>query len=517
MSTDNRNAPFGNAHPLPPPHPRMSSRESSPLYIISGIYAKNKSISNRVDIVDGTEVKPEETQPEFKAWRKNDAKARRAILLSYGSDALPYIEEMDSAKVVWDQLAVIMSTKVNWEPEVFYEASEVIPEEVNEEVKYSLEEAEGEAGKPGLGRPVTRYIKRKESICQELKILTYLILGGKITPEQTTTGDYTWAVPLNKALQEDDWEKTKRFFQLQPNLVTMPIDEEENTALTSMTLIRKGQTALDIAAQFDDKEMAEVLVKKNGKLLCMANWNGDVPVVVAAIYSNRNMLQYLYSVTPNEQIESVLVIVAMQLGVYDIPLDFLRRYPLLVITPDDNGESFMGELATNPSEVEMVVHPMMRSIANLNGKLPRELFTEEHKELLTQGEKWIKETSQYLMVVATLIATVMFAATFTIPVFTRDRLKQTKEKLVSPLTIHRKPNSKKKGDLEMEEANDRLTILEMTDSDLTSTVRSWQNNCVSRTLRRLPLQRHGEAALIGETARGGNEFWRGMETSIMRG
>ncbi|KAF6144334.1 hypothetical protein GIB67_024561 [Kingdonia uniflora] len=55
-------------------------------------------------------------------------------------------------------------------------------------------------------------------------------------------------------------------------------------------------------------------------------------------------------------------------------------------------------------------------------------------------------------------------------VSTRDRLKQTKEKLVSLLTIHRKPNSKKKGDLEMDDSNDRITILETTVSNLTSTV-----------------------------------------------
>ncbi|KAF6161122.1 hypothetical protein GIB67_007763 [Kingdonia uniflora] len=55
-------------------------------------------------------------------------------------------------------------------------------------------------------------------------------------------------------------------------------------------------------------------------------------------------------------------------------------------------------------------------------------------------------------------------------VSTRDRLKQTKEKLISLLKIHRKPNSKKKDDLEMNEANDRLTILETIVSDLTSIV-----------------------------------------------
>ncbi|KAF6173207.1 hypothetical protein GIB67_037709 [Kingdonia uniflora] len=47
---------------------------------------------------------------------------------------------------------------------------------------------------------------------------------------------------------------------------------------------------------------------------------------------------------------------------------------------------------------------------------------------------------------------------------------QTKEKLVSPLKIHRKPNSKKKEDLEMGDPNERLTVLETIVSALTSTV-----------------------------------------------
>ncbi|KAF6157020.1 hypothetical protein GIB67_039781 [Kingdonia uniflora] len=55
-------------------------------------------------------------------------------------------------------------------------------------------------------------------------------------------------------------------------------------------------------------------------------------------------------------------------------------------------------------------------------------------------------------------------------VSTRDRLKQTKEKLVSLLKIHRKPNSTKNDDLEMSDPNEKLTILETTVSTLTSNV-----------------------------------------------
>ncbi|KAF5186903.1 Ankyrin repeat family protein [Thalictrum thalictroides] len=46
---------------------------------------------------------------------------------------------------------------------------------------------------------------------------------------------------------------------------------------------------------------------------------------------------------------------------------------------------------------------------------PRELFAEEHAALVEKGEKWMKETAAGCMVVAALIATVVFAAAFTLP------------------------------------------------------------------------------------------------------
>ncbi|XP_010051468.2 ankyrin repeat-containing protein ITN1-like [Eucalyptus grandis] len=42
-------------------------------------------------------------------------------------------------------------------------------------------------------------------------------------------------------------------------------------------------------------------------------------------------------------------------------------------------------------------------------------FVENHQNLLENGEKWIKDTSNSCMLVSTLIATVLFAAAFTIP------------------------------------------------------------------------------------------------------
>lgn len=66
-------------------------------------------------------------------------------------------------------------------------------------------------------------------------------------------------------------------------------------------------------------------------------------------------------------------------------------------------------------EVEKIVQPLYREIRNSEGKTPQTLFMEEHKVLVREGGKWMKDTAASCMLVATLIATVMFAAFFTVP------------------------------------------------------------------------------------------------------
>ncbi|KAK8466040.1 hypothetical protein PHAVU_009G240633 [Phaseolus vulgaris] len=66
-------------------------------------------------------------------------------------------------------------------------------------------------------------------------------------------------------------------------------------------------------------------------------------------------------------------------------------------------------------EVKKVMPPCLIEKRNSNGKTPRELFTEEHAELLTKAESWMKSTAKSCMIVSTLIATVVFTAAFSIP------------------------------------------------------------------------------------------------------
>ncbi|KAJ9546607.1 hypothetical protein OSB04_019150 [Centaurea solstitialis] len=66
-------------------------------------------------------------------------------------------------------------------------------------------------------------------------------------------------------------------------------------------------------------------------------------------------------------------------------------------------------------EVEQMIPLAYRQKKNLDGETPHDIFTRKHGKLVTQGEEWMKNTASQCMVVATLIATIVFAAAFTLP------------------------------------------------------------------------------------------------------
>ncbi|KAI3903461.1 hypothetical protein MKW98_032115 [Papaver atlanticum] len=66
-------------------------------------------------------------------------------------------------------------------------------------------------------------------------------------------------------------------------------------------------------------------------------------------------------------------------------------------------------------EVERVVLPRFKEMKNRDNLTPGALFSLHHKDLADKGKKWMKDTTQACMLVTTLIATVMFAAAFTLP------------------------------------------------------------------------------------------------------
>ncbi|KAH6832896.1 hypothetical protein C2S53_020721 [Perilla frutescens var. hirtella] len=66
-------------------------------------------------------------------------------------------------------------------------------------------------------------------------------------------------------------------------------------------------------------------------------------------------------------------------------------------------------------EVDKFISPNKRGWPNKDGKTAAEIFSEEHRDLKVEGEKWMKDTANSCTIAAALIATVVFAAAITVP------------------------------------------------------------------------------------------------------
>ncbi|XP_011014438.1 PREDICTED: ankyrin repeat-containing protein At3g12360-like isoform X2 [Populus euphratica] len=66
-------------------------------------------------------------------------------------------------------------------------------------------------------------------------------------------------------------------------------------------------------------------------------------------------------------------------------------------------------------QVREVIPSHYVTLRNDEGKTAEELFKESHKDQLENAQKWIKETTQSCSTVAALVATVVFAAAYTVP------------------------------------------------------------------------------------------------------
>ncbi|XP_026440561.1 uncharacterized protein LOC113339523 [Papaver somniferum] len=65
--------------------------------------------------------------------------------------------------------------------------------------------------------------------------------------------------------------------------------------------------------------------------------------------------------------------------------------------------------------IESIARESDRYTRNKKGDTVQFIFTEAHKELVKEGQDWLKDTSGSCMIVGALIASVAFAAAFTVP------------------------------------------------------------------------------------------------------
>lgn len=128
---------------------------------------------------------------------------------------------------------------------------------------------------------------------------------------------------LYNAIENGDWKETKRLLDLHDNAVSVRITSKGDTALHVAILAGHlgiaeklvkvmsaddleitnefGSTVLSLAAISGCTKLAKAIVNKNPKLVTISNdqhIDGAIPVIVASLYNRKDMVHYLYKVTP---------------------------------------------------------------------------------------------------------------------------------------------------------------------------------------------------------------------------
>ncbi|KAJ6413764.1 hypothetical protein OIU84_006550 [Salix udensis] len=198
--------------------------------------------------------------------------------------------------------------------------------------------------------------------------------------------EYIQYLPLYKAVDNGDVEATMKFMEEHPDGLTASISADGDTALHVAVLaghteiveklvgpVRAGNnaTALNYAAIGGITRIVEELVAKNRGLLAVPNQNGQIPVVVASLYGHKDMVRYLYSVSPKEELSpatnnknGVMLLTTCIMdelygirraqskknrSVDHIALDLLQHYPQLALDQDSDKDTALDMLANKPS------------------------------------------------------------------------------------------------------------------------------------------------------------------------
>ncbi|KAM0037969.1 putative PGG domain, ankyrin repeat-containing domain superfamily [Helianthus debilis subsp. tardiflorus] len=166
-------------------------------------------------------------------------------------------------------------------------------------------------------------------------------------------------------------------------------------------------------------EQIRIMELETSKIIseaCMA-YSSRV-LFIAAEIGNTNFLVELIRQYPdliwkvNDDMQSIfhIGVIHRHPGIYNLLYEIGVMKDLITPLKDANDNNMLhlaGKMATK------------ERLADVSGaalQMHRELlWFKEHKELIREGEKWMKEASSQCMVVAALIATIVFAAAFTVP------------------------------------------------------------------------------------------------------
>ncbi|KHG10335.1 Serine/threonine-protein phosphatase 6 regulatory ankyrin repeat subunit B [Gossypium arboreum] len=268
-------------------------------------------------IVSGEEKEPPQSDKnQYDLWVKNNAKALHALQISCGAHTIAKFGGNQSAKYQWDRLA--------------------------EKFPAPLPQGSGCLLRQGESN-VFQYDK------------------------------------LYRQIEEGKVEKVKEFLRENPNALREKITLKDDRALHVAVMAGRtdivkvlvemmgkeelemkndmGETAFSIATINESWKMVEDMVEKNSNLLTLKNRYGAIPVVVASLFSAKDMVRYLYQITPKEILNpetedrsgATLLNSLIADGIFDLAISLVKTYPKLGVTEDINNNYAIKLLAHKPS------------------------------------------------------------------------------------------------------------------------------------------------------------------------
>ncbi|XP_042751939.1 uncharacterized protein LOC111914144 isoform X2 [Lactuca sativa] len=247
-------------------------------------------------------------------------------------------------------------------------------------------------------------------------------------------------------------QKTRAFKQKKPHIfvriinsifhVKVGFTEKESEALQLLRILWE-KIAIMPKSEIDDIIRGPPLeVQKQGgitrsypsRVLFTAAKMGNIRFIIELIQSYPDLI---WKVDDKGQTIFHIAIKRRQAKIYNLLYEIGSMKDLITPIKDKNGNNMLHLVAKSAKpkrfqnvsgvalqmqrellwfkEVERMIPPNYRQRKNAQGETPHDLFTKKHETLVTKGEDWMKNTAAQCMVVATLIATIVFAAAFTLP------------------------------------------------------------------------------------------------------
>ncbi|KAH9753260.1 ANK REP REGION domain-containing protein [Citrus sinensis] len=179
-----------------------------------------------------------------------------------------------------------------------------------------------------------------------------------------------------------------------------------------LKLISKPSKLLFDAAHSGNFKFLAVLTRSYPDLVHQLDENGRSIFHIAVMHRHADTFKLIYEMGFDKELIATYVDVSGN-NLLHLAAQYSNPKPISKVP--GAALEMQQELKTF-KEVETIVKPSFKEMKNNDGKTPWELFTDEHKTLLEEAEKWMKSRAESCSIVATLATAGVFQAAFTPPV-----------------------------------------------------------------------------------------------------